>query len=208
MIWLYVIIMSRTSFRVNPHSRVCLNVKELLARSRCHIWSLSDSNVIRTHDHLFSKGTLNHLAKLAKWLSCVVNTHLYSAFDCMLLSCHVRVSEWIHALEFAWMLRNSLLEAGANLRSSSDRNMIRTHKHLVRKRTHNHFAKLAKWLSYVVSTYLYGAFDCMLLSFHVQIRYHVTYEYVIVSRLYFIIMSVAWFVKNSLWINNASIRIK
>ena len=35
--------MSRTSFRVNLHSIVCLNVKELLARSRRHIWSLSHS---------------------------------------------------------------------------------------------------------------------------------------------------------------------
>ena len=33
-IWLYVIIMSRTSFKVNPHHIVCLNVKEILARSR------------------------------------------------------------------------------------------------------------------------------------------------------------------------------
>ena len=31
-------------------------------------------------------------------------------------------------------------------------------------RTHN---KLSKWLSYLVSTYLCGAFDCMLLSCHV-----------------------------------------
>ena len=30
--------MSHTSFRVNIHSIVCLNVKELLARSRRHIW--------------------------------------------------------------------------------------------------------------------------------------------------------------------------
>ena len=52
MFSLYVIIMSHTSFRVNPHSRVCLNVKEPLAWSRSHIWSLSDSNVIRTHNHL------------------------------------------------------------------------------------------------------------------------------------------------------------
>ena len=44
---LYVIILSRTSFRVNPHSVVCLNVTELVARSRCHIWGLSDSNHIR-----------------------------------------------------------------------------------------------------------------------------------------------------------------
>ena len=39
-IWLYVIIMSHTSFRVNPHSIVCLNVMELLAWSRDHIWRL------------------------------------------------------------------------------------------------------------------------------------------------------------------------
>ena len=33
--------------------------------------------------------------------------------DCMLLSCHVRVSEWIHTLWFALMSRKSLLEAGS-----------------------------------------------------------------------------------------------
>ena len=38
-IWLYVVIMSRMSFRVNSHSIVCLNVKELLARSRHHIYA-------------------------------------------------------------------------------------------------------------------------------------------------------------------------
>ena len=76
-IWQYVIIMSHTSFRVNPHSIVCLNVKELLAQRRRHIWSLSDSNEIRTHNHLVHKQTLNHLAKLAslaKWLSVRLRT--------------------------------------------------------------------------------------------------------------------------------------
>ena len=68
----------------------CLNVKELLTLSRCEIWSLSDCNGTRTHNHLVCKRTFNHLAKLAKWLSCVVGTYLYSAFDCMFLSCHVR----------------------------------------------------------------------------------------------------------------------
>ena len=29
--------------------------------------------------------------------------------------------------------------------------------------------KLAKWLGCVLSTYLYGAFDCMFLSFHVRV---------------------------------------
>ena len=56
--------MSRTSFRVNPYSIVCLYVKELFAWSSRHIWSLSDSNEIRIHNHLVRKRTLNHLAKL------------------------------------------------------------------------------------------------------------------------------------------------
>ena len=76
----------------------CLNVKELLAQNRCNIWSLSDSNGTQTHNHFVSKQTLNHLVKLAKWLSYVVSTHLYDVFDCMLLSCHVRISEWIYTL--------------------------------------------------------------------------------------------------------------
>ena len=76
----------------------CLNVKELLARSRREIWTLSDCKWTWTHNHLVHKRTLNHLAKLAKWLSCVVSIYLYGAFDCMFSSCHVRVSEWIHTL--------------------------------------------------------------------------------------------------------------
>ena len=59
----------------------CLNVKELVARNRREIWSLSDCNWTQTHDHLVHKRTFNHLAKLAKRLSCVVRTYLYGAFD-------------------------------------------------------------------------------------------------------------------------------
>ena len=70
----------------------CLNVKELLARSRHEIWRLSDCNWTQTQNHLVLKWTLNHLAKMAKWLSCVLSTYLYGAFDCMFLSCHVRIS--------------------------------------------------------------------------------------------------------------------
>ena len=101
-IWLYVIIMSRTSFKVNPHTIIFLNVKELLARSRCYIWSLSDSKEIRTHNHLVRKQTLNHLAKLAKWLSFVVSTCLYGVFDCVLLS-------WLYVIiKVKWVNAHSL----------------------------------------------------------------------------------------------------
>ena len=77
----------------------CQNVKELLARSRCTLSGWSDCNRIRTHNHLVLKPTLNHSAKLTKWLSCVLNTYLYGAFDCIFLSCQVRISEWIHTLQ-------------------------------------------------------------------------------------------------------------
>ena len=43
---------------------ICLNVKELLARSRREIWRWSDCNWTRTQNHLILKRTLNHLAKL------------------------------------------------------------------------------------------------------------------------------------------------
>ena len=38
----------------------CLNVKELLARSRRKIWNLSDCNWTRTYNHLVHNRTLNH----------------------------------------------------------------------------------------------------------------------------------------------------
>ena len=41
----------------------CLNANELLARNRRDIWSLSDSNGIRTRNYLVCKRTLNQLAK-------------------------------------------------------------------------------------------------------------------------------------------------
>ena len=47
----------------------CLDVKEFLARNRCDIWSLSDYNGIRIHNHLVRKQTLNYLAKLGSWLN-------------------------------------------------------------------------------------------------------------------------------------------
>ena len=68
---------------MNPRSIVFLNVKQLLAWSRCYIWSLEERNTIRTHNHLVRKWTLNYWAKPAKRLSCVVSTYLYGAFDCI-----------------------------------------------------------------------------------------------------------------------------
>ena len=57
---------------------------------------LGESNGIRPHNHLDCKRTLNHLVRLDKWLGCFVSPDLYGAFECMLLSSHVRVSELIY----------------------------------------------------------------------------------------------------------------
>ena len=65
--------MSHTHLRVNVNTS-CLNLQELHARYKRDIWSLSDFNGIRTHNHLVCKQTLHHLAKLsslAKWLNVV-----------------------------------------------------------------------------------------------------------------------------------------
>ena len=99
------------AFQIESTFYSCMDVKELLGRSRSDIWSLSARNGTGTHNYLVCKRTLNYLAKLAKWLSCFVGTCLYGAFDCVFLSCHVRLSEWIHTLWWpeclivAWMHR-------------------------------------------------------------------------------------------------------
>ena len=76
----------------------CLNVKELLAPSRCEIWRWSNCNWTRNQNHLVLERTLNHLAKLAKWSSCLLSNYLYGPFDCRFFSCHVKASEWIHTV--------------------------------------------------------------------------------------------------------------
>ena len=99
-IWLFFFLYHVTyEFESESTLYNCLNVKELIARTRRHIWILSDCNGTRTHNDLVRQRTLNHLAKLAKWLSCAVSTYLYGAFDSVFWSCHVGVWERIHTLQ-------------------------------------------------------------------------------------------------------------
>ena len=57
------------AFQIESTLYSCLNVKVLLTQNRSQIWRLSDCNWTRTQNHLVLKQTLNHLAKLTKWLS-------------------------------------------------------------------------------------------------------------------------------------------
>ena len=112
-IWLYVLIVSRTHFRMNPHSLFAWMSKNSSSGSSCDIFSLSDCKWTRTHNNLIRKRTLHHLANLAEWFSCVVSAFLGGAFDCMFLLCHVRISEWIHILCFPECLGTVLFKTGA-----------------------------------------------------------------------------------------------
>ena len=63
--------MSRTRFRVNPHSIVALmsnnslvGTRELLAQNKRDIWSLSDYKGSRANNHLVHQRIPNHIAKL------------------------------------------------------------------------------------------------------------------------------------------------
>ena len=64
--FIYTTINFLSSCHIRVSWIVCLNVKELVARSRRHIWRLSGSTKIQTHNHLVHKRTLKHLAKLAQ----------------------------------------------------------------------------------------------------------------------------------------------
>ena len=86
------------SFQSESTLYSCLNVKELLAQSMPKVWRFSDCNWTGTQNYLVHKWTFHHLANMAKWLSCVLSSCLYGTFQFMFLSCHVRVSEWIHTL--------------------------------------------------------------------------------------------------------------
>ena len=75
-IWLFVLIITRTCFRVNPHCIVAWMSRNSLLETY-NIWKLSVWNGTRTNNHLVCKQTLlDHLAKLAKWLSYVVSTYI------------------------------------------------------------------------------------------------------------------------------------
>ena len=144
----------------------CLSVKELLAQRRCKIWSLSNCNWTWTQNHLVGKLTLNHLAKRPNdwavfWvLICMV--HL------TICSCHVTyVFQNISTLYSYLNVKEHLAQSRLKIWSLSDCNWTRTQNHLICKRTLNHLAKLAEWLTCILSTYPYGAFDCMFLSCHV-----------------------------------------
>ena len=100
----YIVVMwwSQTTHYIKIQSRSCndvFHIKHLLSYETITAYIFSkgmilspkilkkikccDCNRNLTHKHLVRKRALNHLAKLAKWLRCIVRTYLYGAFDFM-----------------------------------------------------------------------------------------------------------------------------
>ena len=140
----------------------CLNVKQLLARSRHEIWRLSDYNCIRTQNHLpIWPIWPNDWAVF--WVHiCMVNMPV-----CF---CHVTYAFQSKSTLYSCLnLKELLAWNKREIWKLSDCGWTRTINHLVYKRRHNQFFKLAKWCRCVLSIYLYGRFDNIFFSCHVHV---------------------------------------
>ena len=110
--------------------------------------------------------TKKHLTVYPKW-------QIEWTTPCVLI-CTVHLSACSYHLKNTFFSESTLyscLNVNKHLRGKirniwrlSDWIWTQTHNLLVCKRTLKHLAKLANWLSSVVSTYLYGAFHCIFLS--------------------------------------------
>ena len=96
--WLCVLII----YAFKSESTLCsfLNVNKLLTRNRRDIWSLSDRNGIRIHEHLLRKGTLRHYAKLASLAKCL-SVRLATKWFWVRIKKYI--SLFINSIHYPWM---------------------------------------------------------------------------------------------------------
>ena len=69
------------------------HTKEPLAQNKREIWELSGCSGTWTHNYLVCERTHNDLAKLAKWLSCVLSIYLHGALT---VCFHQVKNEWVY----------------------------------------------------------------------------------------------------------------
>ena len=167
-ILLYLFFMSRTRFRVNPHSIFALMSRNSLleAGAKCEgevtaTWLEPTTTLfLNEHSTIWSKWPNNW----AVFWVLICTVHLT---EC---SCHVMYASHGEYKLYIWMNVKELLARNRReIWRWSDRNGTRTQNHLVLKWTLNHLVKLSKRLSCVLSTYMYGAFDSIFSSCHVRV---------------------------------------
>ena len=91
--------------------------------------------------HLVCRQTLSRLAKMAKWLNCVVSTYLCGLLTVCFENVKFMLRVNLHSV-FAWILKNSFFET-CNIWNLSDCNGNWTHSPLVRKWVLNYSTKMA-----------------------------------------------------------------
>ena len=128
-------------------------------------WQQQDSNpeTLRLSTNTQTFGQTGQMIQLFWVLICRV--HLTAC------SCHVTYAFQSDFALYKWLNVKELLAwSRRKIWCLSDWNWIGTQNNFVRKRTINHLVKLAKWFSCVLSTYLYGAFDCVLVMSRMRFR--------------------------------------
>ena len=98
------------TFKSEPHVHSCLNVKELLARNRREIWSLSDCNGIRTHNHLVCKCSFTQSVIRVEHRSQFERCNVWRPlFDATFIWCIGRIStesDWHYSWHWKGLLAN------------------------------------------------------------------------------------------------------
>ena len=91
----------------------CMNVKELLARSRRKIWSLSGCKWTRTQNHLVLKWTLNQFGQMMAWVRVQLQSlklEIHACFEQGVPWQSGNYRLWIHSETDAWHDKNICTE--------------------------------------------------------------------------------------------------
>ena len=155
------------------HSRFTVNPRSIFAWISRNSFLKKDtlSEVSLTPTRLERRPTLfvnTHSTFWPNWpndrdeLCVFVCTVCLSLFVCV-CSCHVTYAFQSKSTDyFCRDVKELLTQNKRDIWNLSDCNGTPTHNHLVCKLTLNHLAQFIKWLSWIVSAYLYSALDCML----------------------------------------------
>ena len=167
-IWLYVLVTSRACFRVNPDSLVGWMSRNSLLEAG----SKSQGEVAATGLETRTIYFLNEHSTI--WPNWPNDRAVFWVLICTVhltvCSCYVKYAFQSESIPYSCLNERELLaRSRIEIWRWSDCICTRTKNHLVLKRTVNHLTKLAKWSSCVLSTHLYGAFDCMFFSCHVRV---------------------------------------
>ena len=96
------------------------------------------------------------------------DTNTPKIFNCMLFSCHVRVSEWIYTLQLPECQGTPCSKQARNLKFKWLQ-LESNPEPLISETNTQPFGQTGETIELRLSNYLYGVFDCMFLSRHARL---------------------------------------